>query len=59
MQESAGRKPPGTHQPTKVEMEEVVVIDELPNEIATVVLRGGAARRELTVVRDTDPRKVG
>ena len=38
--------PPATHQPTKAEMEEVVVIDGTPEEIAAAVLRGGATRRE-------------
>ena len=37
---------PATHQPTKTEMEEVIVIDGTPEEIAAAVLRGGAPRRE-------------
>ncbi len=35
------RKPPETHQPTKAEMEEVIVVDGTPDEIAAAVLRGG------------------
>ena len=38
--------PPAIHQPTKAEMEEVVVIDGTPNEIAAAVLHGGARRKE-------------
>lgn len=45
MRESTGRKPPATHQPTKAEMEEVIVIDGKPDEIGAAVLRGGAHRR--------------
>ena len=37
---------PATHQPTKEEMEEVIVIDATPQEIATAMLTGGAPRRE-------------
>ena len=47
MRESTGRKPPATHQPTKAEMEEVVVIDGKPEEIAAAALRGGASRKEV------------
>ena len=38
--------PPATHQPTKAEMEEVVVIDSTPGEIAATVLHGGARKKE-------------
>ena len=37
--------PPAIHQPIKAEMEEVVVIDGRPDEIAFAVLRGGAERK--------------
>lgn len=47
MREATGRKPPATHQPTKAEMEEVIMIDGTPDEIAAAVLRGGAPRRGL------------
>ena len=40
-----------THQPTKAEMEEVIVIDGTPEEIAAAVLRGGAPRRKTQVNR--------
>ena len=36
---------PATHQPTKAEMEEIIVIDGSPDEIAAAALRGGAPRR--------------
>ena len=48
MRESAGRKPPATHQPTKAEMEEVIVIDGTPDEIAAAVVCGGASPRPKT-----------
>lgn len=34
------------HQPTKAEMEELVVIDGKPEEIAKAMLEGGADRKE-------------
>lgn len=37
---------PKTHQPSKEELEEVIVIDATPDEIAAAVLAGGAPRRE-------------
>ena len=37
---------PAIHQPTKAEMEETIVIDGTPDEIAAAVLLGGAPRRE-------------
>ena len=46
MRESTGRKPPATHQPSKAEMEEVIVIDGTSDEIAAAVLSGGASREE-------------
>ena len=46
MQETTGRKSPATHQPTKAEMEEVIVIDGTPDEIASAMLRGGAPQKE-------------
>ena len=39
---------PETHQPSKEELEEVIVIDATPDEIAAAVLAGGAPRRERT-----------
>ena len=39
-------KTPNTHQPSKKEMEEVIVVDGTPEEIAATVLRGGAERKE-------------
>ena len=38
--------PPATHQPTKAEMEEVIVMDGTPEEIARAVLSGGAPHRK-------------
>ena len=46
MRESTGRKPPATHQLTKAEMEEVIVIDGRSDAFAATVLRGRAHRRE-------------
>ena len=37
---------PETRQPSKEELEEVIVIDGTPEEIADAVLAGGAPRRE-------------
>ena len=37
---------PETRQPSKEELEEVIVIDATPEKIARAVLTGGAARRE-------------
>ena len=36
---------PASHQPSKAEMEEVVVIDGTPDEIAAAVLHRGAPRK--------------
>ena len=47
---------PATHQPTKAEMEEVIVIDGTPEEIAAAVLRGGAAPRKAEA-EDAEGRK--
>ena len=41
------KKTPATHQPTKAEMEEVVIVRGTPEQIARAVLSGGAPRREL------------
>ncbi len=51
-----GERPPNpaTHQPTKAEMEEVVVIDGTPDEIAAAVLRGRARRGESREDRRTE-----
>ncbi|MDE0172013.1 MAG: hypothetical protein OYH76_03280 [Defluviicoccus sp.] len=43
---TGGQKPPSKHQPTKAEMEEVIVIDASLDELAGAVLAGGALRRE-------------
>ncbi len=43
---------PATHQPTSAEMEEVIVIDGTPEEIAAAVLRGGAPRRQQRPAED-------
>ena len=40
------RKPPNKHQPTKAEMEEVIVIPATLDQIAGAVLAGGAPRRD-------------
>ena len=40
------RKPSNKHQPTKAEMEEVIVIPATLDEFAGAVLTGGAPRRE-------------
>ena len=40
------RKPARKHQPTKAEMEEVIVIDATRDQLAGAVLAGGASRRE-------------
>ncbi len=40
------RKPPSKHQPTKAEMEEVIVIDASLDQLASAVLVSGAKRRE-------------
>ena len=40
------RKPPNKHQPTKAEMEEVIVIPATLDQLAGAVLAGGAPRRE-------------
>ena len=40
------KKAAATHQPTKVEMEEVVKVRGTPNQIARAVLSGGAPRRD-------------
>ena len=45
-QAQRSQDPPATHQPSKVEMEEVVVIDGTLEDIAAAVLRGGAPRKE-------------
>ena len=37
---------PETRQPSKEELEEVIVINGTPDQIAAAVLTGGAARRE-------------
>ena len=37
---------PATHQPKQADMDEVIVIEATPDEIATAVLKGGAPRRE-------------
>ena len=42
----ASKPTPGTHQPTKAEMDEVIAIDATPDEIASAVLQGGAPRQE-------------
>lgn len=39
---------PETRQPSKEELEEVIVIDATPDEIAAALLTGGAPRRETT-----------
>ena len=49
------RKPtPATHQPTKADMDEVIVIEATPDEIAAAVLKGGAERREPLKESETD-----
>ena len=45
MKESEGQTDPATRQPTKAELEELIVIDATPDQIAKAVLAGGAARR--------------
>ena len=45
---AAARKPPNKHQPTKAEMEEVIVIPATLDQLAGAVLAGGAPRREPT-----------
>ena len=40
------RKPPSKHQPTKAEMEEVIVIPATLDQLAGAVLAGGAPRRK-------------
>ena len=45
MREATGRKPQATHQPAKVEREEVIVIDSKSDEIAAAGLDDGAHRR--------------
>lgn len=42
----ARRKPPNKHQPSKAEMDEVIVIDATLDQLAGAVLAGGAPRRE-------------
>ena len=37
---------PRTRQPSKAELEEAIIIDATPDEIARAVLAGGAPRRE-------------
>ena len=59
MQESAGGKTPATHQPTKAEMEEVIVIDGTPDRIAKAVLSEGMPRREPKTGNEADPQKTG
>ena len=44
--DTTGRKPPNKHQPTKAEMEEVIVIPATLDQLAGAVLTGGAPRRE-------------
>ena len=45
MTDTRTKSPAASHQPTKAEMEEVIVIDGTPEEIAAVVLSGGAPPR--------------
>ena len=46
MTDTRTKSPAASHQPSKAEMEEAIVIDGTPDEIAAAVLRGGAPRRE-------------
>ena len=41
-------KTANTHQPSKRDMEELIVVNGTPEEIAAAVLRGGADRKEPT-----------
>ena len=38
---------PATHQPTKVEMGDVIAVGSTPNEIAATVPLGGTLRRKI------------
>ena len=38
---------PATHQPTKVEMGDVIAVSSTPNEIAAAVPLGGTLRRKI------------
>ena len=47
---------PATHQPTKAQMDEAIVIDGSHDEIAAAVLRGGASRRGPAESESTEQR---
>ena len=53
MARESAAKSVATHQPTKAEMDEVIVIDGKPDEIAFAVLSGGAERKEITGAKPT------